>query len=125
LSTSARKQATVGEMVNLMQVNTQSFVDLTIYLNMLWSGPLQISISILMLWTHLGVASLAGVAVMIVLIPINIFISNKAKALQAEKLKVQDKRIKQTNEILNGIKVTNFVVWSNAHMLIPIRYHYE
>jgi ATP-binding cassette, subfamily C (CFTR/MRP), member 1 len=92
-------------MVNLMQVNTQSFVDLTIYLNMLWSGPLQIGICLYMLWTHLGVASLAGLVVMIILIPINIFVSNKAKLLQAEKFKVQDKRIKQTNEILNGIKV--------------------
>jgi len=31
-------------MVNLMQVNTQSFIELTAYLNFIWSAPLQIAI---------------------------------------------------------------------------------
>lgn len=105
LTTASRKGATTGEIVNLMQVNTQTFVDLTPYLNMLWSAPLQIIVSIALLWRYLGVASLAGLATMIIFIPINIFLSNKSKMLQIQKLKYQDSRIKLTNEILNGIKV--------------------
>lgn len=95
-------------MVNLMQVNTQSFVDLTTYLNILWSGPLQIIICIVMLWQYLGVSSLAGVATMVLFIPFNGYLSNKAKVLQTQKLKAQDSRIKLTNEVLSGIKV-NFI----------------
>lgn len=105
MSTSSRKGATTGEIVNLMQVNTQTFVDLTPYLNMLWSAPLQIILSLAMLWRYLGVASLAGLATMIVFIPINIFLSNRTKVLQTQKLKLQDSRIKLTNEMLNGMKV--------------------
>lgn len=105
MTTASRKGATTGEIVNLMQVNTQTFVDLTTYLNMLWSAPLQIIISVAMLWRYLGVASLAGLATMILFIPINIYLSNKSKMLQISKLKYQDSRIKLTNEILNGIKV--------------------
>ena len=92
-------------MVNLMQVNTQSFVELTTYLNMLWSAPLQIIICIVMLWSYLGVASLAGLGIVLLIIPLNAFLSNKQKVLQTQKLKYQDQRIKLTNEILNGIKV--------------------
>lgn len=88
-----------------MQVNTQTFVDLTTYLNMLWSAPLQIAISIALLWQYLGIASLAGVATMVLFIPLNVFLSNKAKMLQIQKLKCQDSRIKLTNEVMNGIKV--------------------
>jgi hypothetical protein len=105
LSTQARKEATVGEMVNIMQVNTNSFVELTTYINMLWSAPFQIILCIVLLWQYLGVASLAGLVTMILFIPFNAFLSNKAKVLQAEKLKFQDSRIKLINEILNGIKV--------------------
>nr|APD26519.1 ATP-binding cassette transporter subfamily C member 1 X6 protein [Brachionus koreanus] len=111
LSSQSRRMATVGEMTNLMQVNTQSFVDLTAYVNILWSGPLQIAISIYLLWQYLGPACLAGVGVMIISIPLNGFLSNRAKVYQTKKLKEQDSRIKMTNEVLSGIKVLKLYGW--------------
>lgn len=59
----------------------------------------------------MGVSSLAGLGTMLIFIPLNGFISNKAKVLQTKKLKVQDSRIKLTNEILNGIKVLKLYGW--------------
>nr|UOU03337.1 ATP-binding cassette subfamily C1-6 [Brachionus rubens] len=111
LSSQSRKKATVGEMTNLMQVNTQSFVDLTAYCNILWSGPLQIIISIVLLWNYLQEAALAGVGAMILFIPLNAILSNKTKVLQTQKLKEQDSRIKLTNEILSGIKILKLYGW--------------
>lgn len=111
LSTQSRKESTIGEMVNLIQVNTQTFVDLTAYINMLWSAPLQIILSVIILWSYLGPASLAGVLLMVLFIPLNIYLSNKSKVLQRLKLKQQDSRIKLTNEILNGIKVLKLYGW--------------
>nr|QNH67948.1 ATP-binding cassette transporter subfamily C member 1 X9 [Brachionus plicatilis] len=111
LSFQSRRLATVGEMTNLMQVNTQSFVDLTAYINTLWSGPLQIAICIFLLWQYLGPACLAGVGVMVISIPLNGFISNRAKEYQTKKLKEQDSRIKMTNEVLSGIKVLKLYGW--------------
>lgn len=104
-------KATVGEMVNLMQVNTQSFIELTSYINTIWSAPLQIIISVVILWNYLGIASLAGVLMMFIFVPINIFLANKSKLLKMEKLKHQDQRIKLTTEILNGMKVLKFYGW--------------
>ena len=77
LSTSARKQATVGEMTNLVSINAQTFAELTTYLNILWSAPLQITICIVMLWQSLGVAAVVGVSLSFVLIPLNLVISKK------------------------------------------------
>lgn len=37
LSNKARKESTVGEIVNLMAVDAQRFMDLTTYINMIWS----------------------------------------------------------------------------------------
>ncbi|GBP05708.1 Multidrug resistance-associated protein 1 [Eumeta japonica] len=39
ISNASRKETTVGEIVNLMAVDAQRFMDLTTYLNMLWSAP--------------------------------------------------------------------------------------
>ncbi|CAF0941211.1 unnamed protein product [Brachionus calyciflorus] len=123
LSAQSRKKATVGEMTNLMQVNTQSFVDLTAYINILWSGPLQIILSIYLLWQYLGPACLAGVATMILFLPLNAILSNKTKVLQTKKLKEQDSRIKLTNEILSGIKILKLYGWelSFKNLLEKIR----
>jgi ATP-binding cassette subfamily C (CFTR/MRP) protein 1 len=56
LSNAARKDSTVGEIVNLMSVDAQRFMDLTTYLNMIWSAPLQISLAMYFLWMQLGEA---------------------------------------------------------------------
>jgi ABC-type bacteriocin/lantibiotic exporter with double-glycine peptidase domain len=101
----------MGEMINIMQVNTQSFVELTTYLNMIWSAPFQIIVCSILLWRYLGVASLAGLATLILFIPVNAWLSNKSKVLQAKKLKFQDSRMKLLNEIFNGIKVLKLYGW--------------
>lgn len=44
----------MGEIVNLMSVDAQRFMDLTAYLNMLWSAPLQIALSLYFLYQILG-----------------------------------------------------------------------
>lgn len=111
LSNQARKESTVGEIVNLMSVDAQRFMDLVTYLNMIWSAPLQISLAIYFLWQILGPSVLAGLAVMIVLIPVNGVVANKAKNLQIKQMKNKDERVKLMNEILNGMKVLKLYAW--------------
>lgn len=103
MSNTARKESTVGEIVNLMAVDAQRFMDLVTYLNMIWSAPLQISLAIYFLWGILGPSVLAGLAVMIILIPVNGVIANKAKNLQIKQMKNKDERVKLMNEVLNGV----------------------
>nr|CAD7454509.1 unnamed protein product [Timema tahoe] len=110
LSNSARQQSTVGEIVNLLTVDTQRFLDPS-YLIMFFSAPLQFVLALYFLWDILGPSVLAGVGVMIFLIPVNGFIANKAKSLQILQMKSKDKRVKLMNEILNGIKVLKLYAW--------------
>lgn len=80
-------------------------MDLTAYLNMIWSAPIQIALALYFLWNILGPSVLAGLAVMIVLIPVNGVIANKVKTLQIKQMKNKDERVKLMNEVLSGIKV--------------------
>lgn len=50
ISSSARSSSTVGEMVNLMSVDAQRFMDLITYINMVWSAPLQVVLALYFLW---------------------------------------------------------------------------
>lgn len=111
MSNSARKESTVGEIVNLMAVDAQRFMDLTTYINMLWSAPLQIGLASYFLWNILGPSVLAGLAVMIILIPVNGYIGSKIQSLQVRQMKNKDERVKLMNEILGGIKVLKLYAW--------------
>ncbi|GAB0099313.1 multidrug resistance-associated protein 1 [Sergentomyia squamirostris] len=111
MSNSARKESTVGEIVNLMAVDAQRFMDLTAYINMIWSAPLQIALALYFLWDILGPSVLAGLAVMIILIPVNSVIANKVKTLQIRQMKNKDERVKLMNEVLSGIKVLKLYAW--------------
>ncbi|XP_059046550.1 multidrug resistance-associated protein 1 isoform X2 [Achroia grisella] len=111
MSNAARKESTVGEIVNLMAVDAQRFIELTAYLNMIWSAPLQIALALYFLWGILGPSVLAGLAVMIILIPVNGLIANRVKTLQIRQMKYKDERVKLMNEVLNGIKVLKMYAW--------------
>ena len=54
MSNSARKNSTVGEIVNLMSVDAQRLMDLMAYVNLIWSSPLQIGLAIYFLYDILG-----------------------------------------------------------------------
>lgn len=50
ITNSAKRSSTVGEIVNLMSVDAQRFMDLVTFLNMLWSAPLQTCLALYFLW---------------------------------------------------------------------------
>uniref|UniRef100_A0A8C9L6E9 Multidrug resistance-associated protein 1 n=1 Tax=Pavo cristatus TaxID=9049 RepID=A0A8C9L6E9_PAVCR len=114
ITNSARKTSTVGEIVNLMSVDAQRFMDLATYINMIWSAPLQVILALYLLWQNLGPSVLAGVAVMILLVPVNAVMAVKTKTYQVAQMKSKDNRIKLMNEILNGIKVLKLYAWELA-----------
>ncbi|XP_041599046.1 ATP-binding cassette sub-family C member 2 isoform X1 [Vulpes lagopus] len=111
LSNRARKQYTIGETVNLMSVDAQKLMDVTNFIHLLWSNVLQIALSIYFLWAELGPSVLAGVGVMILLIPVNGLLASKSRAIQVKNMKNKDKRLKIMNEILSGIKILKYFAW--------------
>uniref|UniRef100_A0A672ZW33 Multidrug resistance-associated protein 1 n=1 Tax=Sphaeramia orbicularis TaxID=375764 RepID=A0A672ZW33_9TELE len=114
ISNAARRTSTVGEIVNLMSVDAQRFMDLITYINMVWSAPLQVVLALYFLWQNLGPSVLAGVAVMILMVPVNAVIAMKTKTYQVAQMKSKDNRIKLMNEMLNGIKVLKLYAWELA-----------
>ncbi|XP_065602612.1 ATP-binding cassette sub-family C member 2 [Cyrtonyx montezumae] len=111
MSSATRKESTVGETVNLMSADAQRFMDMANFIHQLWSAPLQIILSIVFLWAELGPSVLAGIAVMVLLIPINGFLVNKSKGIQVRNMKNKDERMKIMGEVLSGIKILKLFAW--------------
>ncbi|KAH1017925.1 hypothetical protein HUJ05_008511 [Dendroctonus ponderosae] len=86
ISNSARKNKTVGEIVNLMSNDAQKFQELVMFVNMLWSAPISIVLAIYFLYQELGVAQ----------------------------MKNKDERVKMMNEILSGMKVLKLYAWEES-----------
>ncbi|KAK3735282.1 hypothetical protein RRG08_060049, partial [Elysia crispata] len=111
VSNEAKKETTVGEIVNLMSVDCQRMQDVTGYLWMLWSAPLQIFLALYLLWNILGPSTLAGLGVMLLLMPLNGLVAAKMRKFQIQQMKFKDQRIKLMTEVLNGMKVLKLYAW--------------
>ena len=111
LSTDARRETTTGEIVNLMSVDAQRFVDLMPFVNLIWSCPLQIALTLYFLWAELGPSVLAGLTVMVCMIPLNGWISAYQRRLQIKQMKKKDERVKVVSEILGGMRVIKLYGW--------------
>ncbi|XP_053694487.1 multidrug resistance-associated protein 1-like [Sabethes cyaneus] len=111
ISSLAKKDTTVGEIVNLMAVDAHQFFELIPYLHVLWSAPLTIGLCIYLLYEILGPSVFAGLAVMVVMVPITGFITKKLEGLQVEQMRIKDERVKKMNEILSGVKVLKLYAW--------------
>lgn len=80
-------------------------MDTMTFLNLAWSAPLQIILSLIFLYLTMGLSIFAGFAVMVMMIPLNAALATQTHKLQARQMKEKDSRIKLVNEVLNGIKV--------------------
>lgn len=99
LSNEGRASKSSGDIVNLMAVDTMRLQDLTQYAQMLWSAPLQIVLCMVSLYQLVGISMLAGVAVMILMIPLNGMIAKIMKNLQKRQMKTKDSRTRLMTEV--------------------------
>ncbi|OTF70067.1 hypothetical protein BLA29_001376 [Euroglyphus maynei] len=111
LSHTAKQQFSTGEIVNLISVDTLRIVDLINNINTLWSAPLQICIGLYLVWLQLSYASLAGFSYMLLIVPVNIMLTNLIRSFQLRLMTRKDSRSKLMTEILDGIKVIKLNAW--------------
>ena len=82
--------------------------------NFMLSFPVQLGMSLKLLWNQLGVSSIGGLIFMLLLIPFNAWSALKMKNIQQNVMKQKDRRTKTMNEILSGMKVLKLYAWELA-----------
>ena len=112
MSAEAKSTTNEGETANLMSVDASKIADFIPYMHsLLWSLPFQIVIASALLFTNVGWAALAGIAVMVLLIPISAKLNVVQQGYQKAVMKIKDERISTMNELLLGIRVVKFYAW--------------
>ncbi|KAI9225148.1 P-loop containing nucleoside triphosphate hydrolase protein [Blastocladiella britannica] len=111
LSLNAKGTHSTGQLTTYMSVDVQKLLDLCTYLHIVWSGPFQIALALIFLWAQLGPAVLSGLAVMIIMVPVNAKFAKKQQALQKDQMRCKDNRLRLMDEFLSGIKVVKLYAW--------------
>ncbi|KAM0353414.1 hypothetical protein ACHAP4_008660 [Fusarium culmorum] len=116
LSSEGRAAKSTGDIVNYMAVDGQRLQDLTQFAQQLWSAPFQIIICMVSLYNLVGWSMMAGIVVMIVMMPIQGFVARIMKNMQKEQMKNKDSRSRLINEIINNMKSIKLYAWGSAFM---------
>ncbi|XP_046561778.1 multidrug resistance-associated protein 1-like [Haliotis rubra] len=111
MSNKAKKESTTGEIVNLMSVDVEHIQTITVWIWAVWAIPLNVAIALYLLYQSLGASMFAGMAVLLVLLPVNVVAVFMLRKYQAELMQYKDKRMKIMNEVLNGIKILKLYAW--------------
>ncbi|XP_058544372.1 ATP-binding cassette sub-family C member 8 isoform X5 [Neofelis nebulosa] len=104
---------TAGQICNLVAIDTNQLMWFFFLCPNLWAMPVQIIVGVILLYYILGVSALIGAAVIILLAPVQYFVATKLSQAQRSTLEYSNERLKQTNEMLRGIKLLKLYAWEN------------
>ncbi|GAB5359859.1 hypothetical protein AAMO2058_000578200 [Amorphochlora amoebiformis] len=114
LSQFARNRYSIGEIVTLMSADAQRLQDVMPFFHVIWSGPYQAALCLYFLYQQVGISMCAGLAAILLMVPVNGLMAKKMQVYQRELMKRKEKRIKFTDEAVKSIKVLKLYAWEYA-----------
>ncbi|CAJ0959851.1 unnamed protein product [Ranitomeya imitator] len=106
-------EMTLGQINNLVAIETNQLMWFLFLCPNLWAMPVQIIMGVILLYKLLGVSALVGAAVIVLLAPVQYFIATNLAEVQKNTLDYSTERLKKTNEILRGIKLLKLYAWED------------
>ena len=111
ISAAGRAQTSTGQVVNMMSNDTQQLQRFLQFFGFTLVAPIQIVISLVLIYRQVGNATWVGIAFMVLLIPVNGVVFSKVSTMRRRVLKYSDARVKMINEILTGIRIIKYYAW--------------
>ncbi|XP_067849957.1 ATP-binding cassette sub-family C member 8 isoform X1 [Heptranchias perlo] len=104
-------EMTVGQICNLVAIDTNQLMWFFFLSPNLWAMPVQIIVGVILLYYLLGISALIGATVIAVLAPVQYFVATKLSQAQRSTLDYSNERLRKTNELLRGIKLLKLYAW--------------
>ncbi|XP_052217717.1 ATP-binding cassette sub-family C member 4-like isoform X4 [Dreissena polymorpha] len=111
LSNEGLSKTTTGQIVNLLSNDVNRFDQAVIFLHFLWVGPLEAVAVLAILWHELGPSTLAGFAVLLLLVPVQGWMGKLFSKFRTKTAKYTDERVRLMNEIIAGMRVIKMYCW--------------
>lgn len=111
ISTAARNEFSTGDILNFMSVDVLRIQRFYENAESIIGAPAKIIVVLIFLYFLLGNAVIGGLVVMVIMMPINSYLSRRMKSLMKIQMKYKDERIRTTTEILNSMKSIKLYSW--------------
>lgn len=116
MTSSAKAEVGTGTIVNLQSNDAAKLWKLPQYLHMIWSGPLQILVVMVLLMRILHpIPALVGLGVTVALIPLSAIVASILSRIRSRAIRLTDARIKLCGEVITGIKAIKLYAWESAY----------
>ena len=114
LSSRARSAASPGWVVNLISSDVSRVDQLAGFFHYLWSGPFQLIIIMIFMFTLIRWYAFIGLILLLLFIPIQSRIMLYLGTLRRASSKIADERIKAILEFIRGIRVIKLYAWEQS-----------
>lgn len=104
------------EIINLMSTDADRVMGACHCFHSLWSVPLQIVVSLYLLYAQIGLAFVAGLAFVLALFPLNYFVVKKINEYETRMMAAKDDRMAVCTEALGSAKSLKLMAWEDLFM---------
>ncbi|OAQ25700.1 P-loop containing nucleoside triphosphate hydrolase protein [Linnemannia elongata AG-77] len=111
LTLSTSSSISTGTVVNLISNDLQPFESFAPFGLYLILGPLEMIAGMYFLWQELGVACLAGLLALSLLMPLQAFFSRKFGSIRTNTVNARDERIRTLSDVFSGIELVKLCAW--------------
>ncbi|KAJ2961221.1 hypothetical protein NQZ79_g3555 [Umbelopsis isabellina] len=102
---------TVGSVVNLMSVDTIKAAGFYGVAHEVIQAPTELVVAVVLLYQILGTACFLGFSIIAIALPINHYNAKWLAITQRKLMKIRDKRVALTNEIMQSIRQVKLFAW--------------
>nr|XP_025624778.1 ABC transporter C family member 12 isoform X4 [Arachis hypogaea] len=114
LTNEGRKKFSSGKLMNMITTDANALQQICQQLHGLWSAPFRIIIAMVLLYQQLGVASLIGSLMLVLIVPLQTYVIAKMRKLTKEGLQQTDKRVGIMHEILAAMDTVKCYAWETS-----------
>lgn len=105
-----------GRIVSLMSIDVDRINLACGMFHMVWTAPISIIVTLVLLLVNLGYSSLAGYALIVIGIPLLTYAARFLFKLRGGINKLTDQRVSLTQEILQGVRFVKFFGWESSFL---------
>ncbi|XP_042213487.1 ATP-binding cassette sub-family C member 9-like isoform X2 [Homarus americanus] len=110
-----RGSVDAGSVINLSSEDADNLMTFFMHCHYIWAIPLKVSVIMVLLWVQLGISAvIAAVVGILVLTPLQCLLCKKIGAVNKNFLDVSDDRLRQTHELVTGVKLVKVHAWEDV-----------
>lgn len=106
-----RARTSPGTITNFLSADIQRLMDAVTSTHQLWALPVQVGVTLYLLDTQVRSSFLAGLAVILLFVPVNLAISRRIGALTGVMMAERDERVRRATELLASIRTVKMLAW--------------